>query len=198
MGKLILLWKNIDIFVYDIARFGLLTSILLNNGKFTFKYWSSLNNPGTNTESALSFSNQRRWERHIWRRESVGVRGKLERFAAILEPIVCLIFVEVFFLSSLWFAFMLDNQLEVEKNYTELSPLREALSPIDSNAMTPKASVLSGNAKNLQMSGTCQKFNAWSTNLKVGRNQFFLLLCWQELETWSLFATFFSFHRLPS
>ncbi|KAG5377508.1 hypothetical protein IGI04_042104 [Brassica rapa subsp. trilocularis] len=60
-----------------------------------------------------------------------------------------------------------DNQLEVEKNYTELSPLREALSPIDSNAMTPKASVLSGNAKNLQMSGTCQKFNAWSTNLKT-------------------------------
>ncbi|KAF3568199.1 hypothetical protein DY000_02019955, partial [Brassica cretica] len=60
-----------------------------------------------------------------------------------------------------------DNQLEVEKNYNELSPLREALSPIDSNAMTPKAPLLSGNAKNLQMSGTCQKFNAWSTNLKT-------------------------------
>ncbi|XP_013729837.2 kinesin-like protein KIN-10B isoform X1 [Brassica napus] len=60
-----------------------------------------------------------------------------------------------------------DNQLEVEKNYNELSPLREALSPIDSNAMTPKAPLLSGNAKNLQMSGNCQKFNAWSTNLKT-------------------------------
>uniref|UniRef100_M4CZE9 Kinesin-like protein n=1 Tax=Brassica campestris TaxID=3711 RepID=M4CZE9_BRACM len=59
-----------------------------------------------------------------------------------------------------------DNQLEVEKNYTELSPLREALSPMDSNAMTPKAPLLSGNAENLQMSGTCQKFNAWSTHLK--------------------------------
>ncbi|XP_056846133.1 kinesin-like protein KIN-10B isoform X2 [Raphanus sativus] len=64
-------------------------------------------------------------------------------------------------------ASMRDNQLEVEKNYTELSPLREALSPIDANAMTPKAPLLSGNAKNLQMSGTCQKFNAWSTNLKT-------------------------------
>ena len=97
---------------------------------------------------------------------------------------------------------MLDNQLEVEKNYNELSPLREALSPIDSNAMTPKAPLLSGNAKNLQMSGNCQKFNAWSTNLKVGRNQIFQkkvrAIMLTRLRNLILLATFFSFHRLPS
>ncbi|KAG2262373.1 hypothetical protein Bca52824_069452 [Brassica carinata] len=78
------------------------------------------------------------------------------------------------------FAFILDNPLEVEKNNTELSPLREALSPIDSNSkpnsadglspmlrpMTPKTPFLAANAESMQMSGTCQKFNAWSTNLK--------------------------------
>ncbi|CAA0400185.1 unnamed protein product [Arabidopsis thaliana] len=74
-----------------------------------------------------------------------------------------------------------DNPLDVEKKYTELSPLREALSPIDSNAkpnsadgsspflkpMTPKTPFLSANAENMQMEGTCQKFNAWSNNLKT-------------------------------
>ncbi|KAL0736752.1 hypothetical protein Bca4012_012962 [Brassica carinata] len=73
-----------------------------------------------------------------------------------------------------------NNPLEVEKNNTELSPLREALSPIDSNSkpnsadglspmlrpMTPKTPFLAANAESMQMSGTCQKFNAWSTNLK--------------------------------
>ncbi|XP_019090363.1 PREDICTED: kinesin-like protein KIN-10B isoform X3 [Camelina sativa] len=74
-----------------------------------------------------------------------------------------------------------DNQLDLEKKYTELSPLREALSPIDTNAkpksadgsspilkpMTPKTPFLSANPENRQMEGTCQKFNAWSTNLKT-------------------------------
>ncbi|XP_024011442.1 kinesin-like protein KIN-10B isoform X2 [Eutrema salsugineum] len=74
-----------------------------------------------------------------------------------------------------------DNPLEPEKKYTELSPLREALSPIDSNAkqnsvdgcspilkpMTPKTPLLSANTENMHMEGTCQKFNAWSTNLKT-------------------------------
>ncbi|XP_010423872.1 PREDICTED: kinesin-like protein KIN-10B isoform X1 [Camelina sativa] len=74
-----------------------------------------------------------------------------------------------------------DNQLGLEKKYTELSPLREALSPIDTNAkpksadgsspilksMTPKTPFLSANPENRQMEGTCQKFNAWSTNLKT-------------------------------
>ncbi|XP_019097872.1 PREDICTED: kinesin-like protein KIN-10B [Camelina sativa] len=74
-----------------------------------------------------------------------------------------------------------DNPLDLEKKYTELSPLREALSPIDTNAkpksadgsspilkpMTPKTPFLSANPENRQMEGTCQKFNAWSTNLKT-------------------------------
>ncbi|KFK24747.1 hypothetical protein AALP_AA8G019300 [Arabis alpina] len=74
-----------------------------------------------------------------------------------------------------------DNPLELEKKYTELSPLRQALSSIDSNAkpnsadgsspflkpMTPKTPFLSANAENMQMSDTCEKFNAWSTNLKT-------------------------------
>jgi kinesin family protein 22 len=74
-----------------------------------------------------------------------------------------------------------DNTLDVEKKYTELSPLREALSPIDSNAkpnsahgsspflkpMTPKTPFLSTNPEIMQMEGTCQKFNAWSNNLKT-------------------------------
>ncbi|KAG7553842.1 P-loop containing nucleoside triphosphate hydrolase [Arabidopsis suecica] len=73
-----------------------------------------------------------------------------------------------------------DNSLGLEKEYTELSPLREALSPIDSNApksadasspilkpMTPKTPFIYANAENMQMEGTCQKFNAWSTNLKT-------------------------------
>ncbi|KAF8048455.1 hypothetical protein N665_2507s0004 [Sinapis alba] len=59
---------------------------------------------------------------------------------------------------------------------SELSPVREALSPITSNAnecstilkpMTPKTPMISANAENMQMSGTCQKFNAWSTNVKT-------------------------------
>ncbi|VVB12940.1 unnamed protein product [Arabis nemorensis] len=74
-----------------------------------------------------------------------------------------------------------DIQLGLEKKCTELSPLREALSPIDSNAkpnsgngcspflkpMTPKTPFRYANTENMQMSGTCQKFNAWSTNLKT-------------------------------
>ncbi|CAA7021223.1 unnamed protein product [Microthlaspi erraticum] len=74
-----------------------------------------------------------------------------------------------------------DNPLEIEKKHTELSPLREALSPIDTNTkpksgggyssilkpMTPKTPFLSANPENIQKSGTCQKFNAWSTNLKT-------------------------------
>ncbi|XP_023636289.1 kinesin-like protein KIN-10B isoform X2 [Capsella rubella] len=74
-----------------------------------------------------------------------------------------------------------DNPLDLEKKYTELSPLREALSQIDSNAkpkltdgssptlkpMTPKTPFLSANPENRQREGTCQKFNAWSTNLKT-------------------------------
>ncbi|KAL0842540.1 hypothetical protein Bca101_015785 [Brassica carinata] len=64
---------------------------------------------------------------------------------------------------------------------SELSPVREALTPITSNAkpnsadrcstflkpMTPKTHMISANAENMQMSGTCQKFNAWSTNVKT-------------------------------
>ncbi|XP_048607713.1 kinesin-like protein KIN-10B isoform X2 [Brassica napus] len=64
---------------------------------------------------------------------------------------------------------------------SELTPVREALSPITSNAkpnsaygsppmlkpMTPKTPMISTNAENMQMSGTCQKFNAWSTNVKT-------------------------------
>ncbi|KAJ0235077.1 Kinesin-like protein KIN-10B [Hirschfeldia incana] len=68
---------------------------------------------------------------------------------------------------------------------SELSPVREALSPITSNAkpnakpnsadrcstflktMTPKAPIVTANTENMQMSGTCQKFNAWSTNVKT-------------------------------
>ncbi|XP_056861557.1 kinesin-like protein KIN-10B isoform X2 [Raphanus sativus] len=58
----------------------------------------------------------------------------------------------------------------------ELSPVREALSPITSNAnecstilkpMTPKTPMIPANAENMQMSRTCQKFNAWSTNVKT-------------------------------
>ncbi|KAL1210899.1 Kinesin-like protein KIN-10B [Cardamine amara subsp. amara] len=74
-----------------------------------------------------------------------------------------------------------DNPLGMEKKYTEMSPLREALSPIDSNAkpnsgdgsspilkpMTPKTHFLSANPEKMQMESTCQKFNAWSTNLKT-------------------------------
>ncbi|KAF8105071.1 hypothetical protein N665_0163s0042 [Sinapis alba] len=74
-----------------------------------------------------------------------------------------------------------DNPLEIEKSNTELNPLREALSPIDSNSkpnsadgsspmlkpMTPKTPFLAANAESMQMSGTCQKFNAWSTSLKT-------------------------------
>jgi len=88
---------------------------------------------------------------------------------------------DISFLSLLLCAFILDNTLDVEKKYTELSPLREALSPIDSNAkpnsahgsspflkpMTPKTPFLSTNPEIMQMEGTCQKFNAWSNNLKV-------------------------------
>lgn len=72
----------------------------------------------------------------------------------------------------------------MEKKQTELSPLREALSPIDSNAkpksgdgyssilkpVTPKTPFHPANPEHTQMSGTCQKFNAWSTNLKVRIN----------------------------
>ncbi|CAN8237508.1 unnamed protein product [Cochlearia groenlandica] len=74
----------------------------------------------------------------------------------------------------------IDNMLELEKKSTEPRPLREALSPISSNAipnpangwssvhkpMTPKTPLLSATTENKQMEGTCQKFNAWSTNLK--------------------------------
>ncbi|CAH2074473.1 unnamed protein product [Thlaspi arvense] len=74
-----------------------------------------------------------------------------------------------------------DKLSGLEKKYTELSPLREALSPIDSNAkpnsadgcspilksMTPKTPLLSANTEKMRLEGTCQKFDAWSTKLKT-------------------------------
>ena len=96
---------------------------------------------------------------------------------------------------------------------SELTPVREALSPITSNAkpnsaygsppmlkpMTPKTPMISTNAENMQMSGTCQKFNAWSTNVKV-RINIFQNMCYsldKKLEIWS-FLQHLSFHRLLS